>query len=159
MTPKVDRTASNAPVSKGRSSASATRISRASPSASARRCAPSGHYERALELWDRVTDPGAVAGVGRPALLEAAADVASGAGEHECAIRYVDAAIGELEHATMAPEAVGALYERKAWYLGCAGRWDESPEWTGRAVALVPPEPLTPTRARVLARHALALTM
>jgi DNA-binding NarL/FixJ family response regulator len=118
-----------------------------------------GHYERALDLWDEVADPEALAGIGRPVLLERAAEAASGSGEHDRAIRYVDAAIGELEHTTMAREAVGALCERKAWYLGWAGRWDESPEWTGRAVALVPPEPRTPTRARVLARHALALTM
>jgi predicted ATPase len=35
-----------------------------------------GHYERALELWDRVADPETLAGIERPALLERAAEVA-----------------------------------------------------------------------------------
>ena len=88
-----------------------------------------GHYERALALWDRVADPETVAGVERPVLLERAAEAASGAGEHDLAIRYVDAAIGELEHAP-APRRrrLGLLCERKTWYLGRAGRWAESLE-------------------------------
>jgi DNA-binding CsgD family transcriptional regulator/tetratricopeptide (TPR) repeat protein len=118
-----------------------------------------GHYQRALELWDRVTDPETVAGIGRWVLLEGAAEVASGAGEHERAIRYVDAAIGELEHTAAAPKQIGLLYQRRAWYLVWAGRWGESAEWTGRAVALVPSEPPTSERAGVLAAHALALTL
>jgi DNA-binding CsgD family transcriptional regulator/tetratricopeptide (TPR) repeat protein len=115
------------------------------------------HYERALALWDRVDDPETVAGVERPVLLERAADAASGAGEHDHAIRYVDAAIGELEHAPGASVQVGLLCERKARYLMWAGRWDEPLESARRAVALVPPEPPTPARARVLAALALAL--
>ncbi|HET6836013.1 MAG TPA: AAA family ATPase [Acidimicrobiales bacterium] len=117
------------------------------------------HYERALALWDRVADPETVAGVERPVLLERAADAASGAGEHDHAIRYVDAAIGELEHAPGASVQVGLLCERKAGYLMWAGRWGESLESSRRAVALVPPEPPTQARARVLAALALALTI
>jgi class 3 adenylate cyclase/tetratricopeptide (TPR) repeat protein len=117
------------------------------------------HYERALALWDRVADPETVAGVARPVLLERAADAASGAGEHDHAVRYVDAAIGELEHAPGASVEVGLLCERKAWYLGWAGRWGESLESARLAEALVPPEPPTPARARVLAALALALTV
>jgi DNA-binding CsgD family transcriptional regulator/tetratricopeptide (TPR) repeat protein len=118
-----------------------------------------GHYQRALDLWDRVTDPETVAGIGRSVLLERAAEVAGGAGEHERALRYADAAIGELEHTAAAPIQIGLLYERKAWYLSWAGRWGEVPEWTGRAAALVPSEPPTPERAHVLAAHAHALTV
>jgi DNA-binding CsgD family transcriptional regulator/tetratricopeptide (TPR) repeat protein len=118
-----------------------------------------GHYQQALELWDRVADPEAVTGIGRSVLLEGAAEVASGAGEHERAMRYVDDAIGELEHTAAAPIQIGLLYERKAWYVSWAGRMGEFAEWTGRAVALVPSEPPTPGRAHVLAAHALALTV
>lgn len=118
-----------------------------------------GHYERGLELWDRVADPETQAGIGRPVLLERAAEVASGAGEHERAIRYVDAAIGELEDSAAAPIQIGLLCERKAWYLTWAGRQGKSTEWTERAVALVPSEPPTPERARVLAEHAFALVL
>jgi DNA-binding CsgD family transcriptional regulator/tetratricopeptide (TPR) repeat protein len=116
-----------------------------------------GHYERALELWDRVADTEAVAGVGRPGLLEDAAEVASGAGEHDLAIRYVDAAIGELEHAACAPAQLGLLYAQKCLYLLRAGREAGLLEWTARAVALVPSEPATAGRAAVLAEHANAL--
>src|SRR5918993_1335300 len=70
------------------------------------------HYERALELWERVTDPETVAGIGRSLLLERAAEVASGAGEHERAIHHVDAAIGELERAAASPMQLGLLCER-----------------------------------------------
>ena len=117
-----------------------------------------GHYDRALELWDRVADPGAVAGVGRPALLEHAAEVASGAGEHDLAIGYVDAAVDELEHAAAALERPGLLYAQKRLYMWRAGRdAAELLEWTERASALVPSEPPTPGRVAGLAEHAIAL--
>ena len=115
-----------------------------------------GHYERALDLWDRVTDPESVAGIGRWVLLESAAEVASGAGEHERAIHHVDAAIAELEGTAAPPLQVGLLYERTGWYRSWAGQGDTT-EWTGRAVALVPADPPTRERAHVLAAHALAL--
>jgi tetratricopeptide (TPR) repeat protein len=115
-----------------------------------------GHYERALELWDGMTDPEAVAGMGRSVVLEDAADVASGAGKHERAIHYVDAALGELERASAPPVQMGLLCERMAWYPGWASQGD-AVAWTGRAVTLVPPDPPTPERAHVLAAHAFAL--
>jgi tetratricopeptide (TPR) repeat protein len=115
-------------------------------------------YERALDLWDRVADPETLAGVERPVLLERAAEEASGSGEHDRAIRYVDAAISELEHTAAAPTQIGLLYERKARYLGWSGRVGEWAEWAGRAAALVPSEPPSPERARVLVTHANALT-
>jgi DNA-binding CsgD family transcriptional regulator len=118
-----------------------------------------GHYERALALWDQVADPETLAGVDRPVLLERAADAACAAGEHDDAVRYVDAAIGELEHVPGASVQVGLLCDRKAWYLGWAGRWGESLESARRAAALVPPEPPTPARARVLAALALVLAV
>jgi DNA-binding CsgD family transcriptional regulator/tetratricopeptide (TPR) repeat protein len=116
-----------------------------------------GHYERALELWDRVAGPEAVAGVERPVLLERAAEVASGAGEHDRATRYVDAAIGELEHAAAKSTQLGLLYAQRFDYLWRAGREADLLEWTERAVALVPSEPPTAGRAAVLAQHAVAL--
>jgi tetratricopeptide (TPR) repeat protein len=118
-----------------------------------------GHYQRALDLWDRVAESETVTSIGHPVLLERAAEVASGAGEHERAIRYIDAAIGELEHSAAAPAQIGLLCQRKGSYLGWAGGWGEVAEWTGRAAALVPSEPPTPERAGVLAAHALALTL
>ena len=117
------------------------------------------HYERALALWDRVADPETVTGIERPVVLERAAEAASGAGEVDHAIGYIDAAIGALEHTPGASVQLGLLCERKAWYVGWAGRWDESMETARRAAALVPSEPPTPARARVLASLALALSI
>jgi class 3 adenylate cyclase/tetratricopeptide (TPR) repeat protein len=116
-----------------------------------------GHYERALELWDRVAEPETASGVGRPVLLERVADAASSAGQHDRAIRYVDAAIRELAQ-TAAPTQLGVLYAEKGWYGLRSGREGDWQEWTGRAAALVKSEPPTSEHAGILADHALALT-
>jgi DNA-binding CsgD family transcriptional regulator/tetratricopeptide (TPR) repeat protein len=116
-----------------------------------------GHYERALQLWDRVTDPDTVAGIGRPVLFERAAEVASGAGEHDRAIRYVDAAVDELGRTGAAPAQLALLYAERCFFLWRTGREAEVLEWTEHAAALVPSEPPTPGRAAVLAEHANAL--
>ncbi len=118
-----------------------------------------GHYKRALELWGQVADPETVAGLGRPDLLDRAAEVASGAGDHECAIGYVDAAIDELERSAAAPDQLALLYQMKYIYLLRAGRSEaDLLEWTEHAVALVPHEPLTAGLAAILAAHACALS-
>jgi len=118
-----------------------------------------GHYARALELWDRVTEPDTVAGIGRPVLFERAAEVASGAGEHDRAIRYVDAAVDELERTGVAPAQRALLYAERCFYLWRTGRDAEVLEWTEHSTALVPSEPPTPGRAAVLAEHANALAL
>lgn len=117
-----------------------------------------GHYERALALWDQVADAATVAGVERPILLQRAAEVASGAGEHDHAIRNIEAAIGELlEHTATAPSRIGLLCALKSHYLWRAGRVAEWLDWTGRAIEIVPAEPPTEGRAAVLAGRANAL--
>jgi DNA-binding CsgD family transcriptional regulator len=116
-----------------------------------------GHYQRALELWDRVPDPETVAGVAHPVLLERAAEAASSATDHDLALAYVDAAINELDESDDSGTRVGLLCEQKTWYLDRAGRVADLLDWTPRALALVPPEPPTPGRAGVLASHAIAL--
>ncbi len=118
-----------------------------------------GHYERALELWDRVADPEMLVGLGRPVLLDRAAEVASGAGDHERAIRYVDAAIAELERTATAPAQLALLYARRCHYLCWNGRDTEMLEWTAYALARLPSEPLTPGRVGILAYHAHGLCL
>jgi tetratricopeptide (TPR) repeat protein len=115
------------------------------------------HYERALALWDRVAHPEKIAGMGRPDLLERAAETASGAGEHDLAIRYIDAAIEELEPTPAPSTQLGMLCEQKTWYLDRAGRQAELLEWTEHAATLVPSGPPTPGHGAVLAAHANAL--
>jgi DNA-binding CsgD family transcriptional regulator len=116
-----------------------------------------GHYERALDLWERVADPEAVAGTGRPELLERAAEAASCAGEHERAIRYVDAALDELEHTAATPMQKALLFASKGEYAYRVGHVAEWSDWTGRAMALVRSESPTPEYVGIPADHALAL--
>jgi DNA-binding CsgD family transcriptional regulator/tetratricopeptide (TPR) repeat protein len=115
------------------------------------------HYQRALDLWERVANPQSVAGLERAVLLERAAGVASGGGEHDLAIRYVDAAIGELDQTEAAPTQLGLLCWQKAWYLDRAGRDAELLEWTEHAAGLVPAEPPNPGYAAVLGVRANSL--
>jgi tetratricopeptide (TPR) repeat protein len=116
-----------------------------------------GHYERALDVWNRVGNPEMVAGIARPDLLELAAEMASSAGEDDRAIRYVDAATDELQRSGADPARMGLLYNSKSWYLGRAGRQAESLEWSARASAVVPFDPPSRAGARVLAGYAYRL--
>jgi hypothetical protein len=54
-------------------------------------------------------------------LLERAAEVASGAGEHDLAIGYVNAAADEMEHTAAAPVGLGLLCAQKCLYMWRAG--------------------------------------
>ena len=118
-----------------------------------------GHYERALELWDRVADPETMAGLGRPTLLGRAAEMAAGADDHGRAIGYVDAAIDELDRTGAEPGQLALLYEQKCPNLWLDGRDAEMHKWTAYALARVPSEPLTPGRVGILAFHAHGLAL
>jgi DNA-binding NarL/FixJ family response regulator len=109
------------------------------------------HYERALELWDRVSEPSSIRATDRPALLARAAEVASAVGQDERAIGYIEAAITELEASSGPPSRIGVLYHRLGWYLTRDGRDSESYEAVHRAEGLIPAEPPTAERAHVLA--------
>lgn len=115
-----------------------------------------GHYARALELWDRVAEAATVAGLERATLLESAAEVAAGDGQHDRAILYVDSVIVELERTGASATQLGRVCALKGQYLWWAGRTTEAPEWFARAAALMPSEPPTPELADVLAQQAYA---
>jgi predicted ATPase/DNA-binding CsgD family transcriptional regulator len=115
------------------------------------------HYERALQLWDQVSEPARTAGVERAVLLERLAEVASGDGDHDLAIRYIDEAIRDSTDSGAAPARLSALCSQKARYLWHTGRASELTEWTERAVTLSSLDPPTPEAALVLAEHAFAL--
>ncbi len=65
-------------------------------------------YERALELWDQVDDPVAIAG-SRASVLKQAATAASNAGEEERALALVNAALAESGPGTAPEERISAL--------------------------------------------------
>ena len=78
------------------------------------------HYRRALELWPRVADAAAVAGVDRLWLLEHAAEVASLAGSHHGAMQLADQLIAELDP-HREPERHARILDRRALYSWHAG--------------------------------------
>ncbi|HEY4026965.1 MAG TPA: AAA family ATPase [Candidatus Dormibacteraeota bacterium] len=78
---------------------------------------------RVLDLWSLVPDAAARIGIGRAALLEAAAESALLAGEHERGEELAGAALAEID-AAGEPARAAVLYERRGfarYQLGRAG--------------------------------------
>ena len=115
------------------------------------------HYERALELWDQVPDPETRAGRDRVDLLAAAAGVA----RFTDPTRAVDNARAALAlvDAEAEPVRAGLLYERLGRYAWIAGRGAASIEAHRTAVSLIPADPPSAARARVLAGLAAILML
>ena len=107
------------------------------------------HLERALALWDRVPDAAERAGMGRVAVLRLAAEAASLSGDHHRSVATARAALAEVDVAAD-PVSAGGIYERLGFYLSQLGALEALDAYrTG--VELVPAEPPTADRARVLA--------
>jgi DNA-binding CsgD family transcriptional regulator/tetratricopeptide (TPR) repeat protein len=130
-------------------------------------------YERALELWDIVTEkavgtaaaltdaPGREAAeleIDRLDLLRRAAHTAQLAGEYARAAQLVREAI-ELARARGDVILEGLLYERLGRSLWTSGNFAGADEAYRRAVELVPDEPPSADRARVLAGFAQILML
>jgi DNA-binding CsgD family transcriptional regulator len=113
------------------------------------------HFERALELWERV--PAAPTSLDRVELLGRAAEAAANAGVTERAVSLVRGALAEVD-----PERdrlrAGLLTQRLAHHLRIAGR-PGAFEAYQEAVRLVPPSPPTAERASVLAGLGQALML
>jgi DNA-binding CsgD family transcriptional regulator/tetratricopeptide (TPR) repeat protein len=110
-----------------------------------------GHFERALELWDGARrHPEAIDHVD---LLLRAAQAARFTGDRERAVELGRRALAEVDESRTPIRAAG-VYER----LGEYASWDDRSalECYGRALRLLPPEPL-PERARLLAAEGHAL--
>jgi DNA-binding CsgD family transcriptional regulator/tetratricopeptide (TPR) repeat protein len=116
-----------------------------------------GHFERALELWGQV--PAAAGGLrlDRTGLCELAAEAAHLAGDQPRAIALVKEALAHVDAATQ-PIRAGLLYERLGGYLWKAGESGALGAYEA-AVRLVPREPASAERARVLAEQAYAMTI
>jgi DNA-binding NarL/FixJ family response regulator len=107
-------------------------------------------YERLLDLWTDVPDPGSRSGVDRATILERAARVAFLAGDESRAVALSREAIATVDPAEE-PVRSAVLLEglgRGLWGLGETGEALVAYE---AAVALMPIEPPTAERARVLA--------
>jgi DNA-binding CsgD family transcriptional regulator len=112
--------------------------------------------ERVLELWPRVAADALPIGIDRTLILEEAAEASAQAGDPRRSIDFVRAALAETS-VTAAPMRAGVLHHRLAWYLNEAGDWQSGAAAMERAVQLIPIDPPTPERARVLSDLAHSL--
>jgi predicted ATPase/DNA-binding CsgD family transcriptional regulator len=106
------------------------------------------HLERALALWDAVTDAPELAGLDLPALCAWAADRASQVGASLRAIELVERAIELVGRDD--PRRAALLHGRRGEYLYELGRDEDALAALRRAVELAPEEP-SPERAYALA--------
>ena len=123
------------------------------------------HLTQALELWNRVPDAAAVAGVDRIEVLVRAAEAANHSGEFRQAVGLAEEAVAAIDE-DAEPLRAAMAYDRLSSYL-----LDVEPELdlarireqilaaSERAVELVPQQPPTPLRARVAAGLARSLIL
>jgi DNA-binding CsgD family transcriptional regulator/tetratricopeptide (TPR) repeat protein len=121
------------------------------------------HLTQALELWPRVPDAAAVAGVDRFEVLVRAAEAASHSGEFRQAVGLAREAVETVDE-EKEPLRAAEAYERLSGYVLDAELELERVEEqmlaaARRAVELVPEQPPTPLRARVAAGLARSLLM
>ena len=114
------------------------------------------YLEWSVRLWDRAGDPVAAAECDRGELLARAADAASRAGAITRALTLVGEAL-DTGPVGADPVRAGLLQERRGWYLMRSGRDAEALEAYERAVGLVPEQPPSPARVRVVQAQGHAL--
>ena len=112
--------------------------------------------ERALELWPKI-DPSAIPPeLDRIGILEEAAEAAAHVGDARRSIDLIRAALAELDPYAD-PTRAGVLEHRLAWYLNESGDWQAGVAAFDRAVRLIPIDPPSAERARVVADLAHSL--
>jgi ATP/maltotriose-dependent transcriptional regulator MalT len=116
------------------------------------------HLERALQLWPTVPDAAAVAGADLATTLARAADLADLTGRGRRAAELVRRAI-DLVDAGAEPVRSGLLHERLGSYLLPIGDSLAALDACRRAVDIVPAEPASAERARVLTSLGNALML
>ncbi len=107
-----------------------------------------GMLSRVLELWDQVPDAEQRIGTGKVEVLEAATQVADLAGELDRGITFAKAALRQID-TEAEPVRAALLLEARGHLKYQLGREDYSDDLC-EAVRLVPADPPTPARARVL---------
>ena len=114
------------------------------------------HLQRAIQLWDRVTDPVALAGFDRASLLDRAAMAADRYGNGELSVELAQAGLSALDESSE-PVRAGVYRAKLARYYWATGQTQASVAEARAAVVLVPPEPPSVERARVLGQLASTL--
>jgi tetratricopeptide (TPR) repeat protein len=114
------------------------------------------HFERALELWDAVPDADELAPLDHVQVLAHAAEQENLVGEFGRSIAHIRMAL-DLIDPEADPVTAGLMHERLGRFLWI-GDQDGLPDHV-RALELVPVEPPSPERARVLAGYAQILML
>jgi DNA-binding CsgD family transcriptional regulator/tetratricopeptide (TPR) repeat protein len=116
------------------------------------------HYQRALELWERVPDPGRPAGLDRVDLLTRAAEVAAFTGAVERAVALLEEALDRVDPAAE-PVRAAVLLASLGAHRRTAGDEPGALAAHLQAERFLAGAPASTERARVLASHALTLNM
>jgi DNA-binding SARP family transcriptional activator len=115
------------------------------------------HFERAVELWDRVPGTATVATLGRAAVLAHAAEDVHRTDDQIRAVALQRAALAAVDSAA-GPVQAALLHERLGHYLLLAGD-PETLTAYAESVRLLAQAPPSAVRARILAAHARALLL
>jgi DNA-binding CsgD family transcriptional regulator len=116
------------------------------------------HYQRALELWERVPDSGRPAGLDRVDLLASVGEAVAFTGGIEHAIECLEDAVGRVDPIAESHRAARLLvrlgeYRREVGdEAGALATFTEAEQLLAEAVP-------SPTQGRVLAAHAFALLL
>jgi DNA-binding NarL/FixJ family response regulator len=110
-------------------------------------------YRRAIELCDRLAAPGVAPPVDPIDVLVRAAETAVLVGEYDAAVELGQRAIAGVDPGAD-PARAAALLERQRWYAWSAGDLAAAAEALAEANRLVPIEPPSAARARILAHTA-----
>jgi len=112
--------------------------------------------ERALELWDQVPDAAVRAGLDRAGMHTWAARAREHVGDQDGALWHVEEALRQLGRAAE-PVRSGLLHHLRGWYATGTADLDVLLAASREAVRLVPAEPPSTARARVLLGYGRAL--
>jgi DNA-binding CsgD family transcriptional regulator/tetratricopeptide (TPR) repeat protein len=109
-----------------------------------------GHVERALALWPQVVDAEERTGLDHAVVMQWAAKLSYLAGEPERAIALQEQA---LAAADVDPARKAVMLDRLGWYRWSAGDSHAAERTFADAVRLMPADPPTASRARILASY------
>ncbi len=114
------------------------------------------HYDAALALWERVSEPERLAGQDRDHLAFCSANCAASSGAITRAVQQLRRIRGFLQEDSD-PVLASRVHERLAYYLLELGATADAETAARAAVDLLPGDPPRPERARALATHAQTL--
>jgi DNA-binding CsgD family transcriptional regulator/tetratricopeptide (TPR) repeat protein len=116
------------------------------------------HYDQALSLWDRVSDPEKLAGLTRARLAFKSAESAADSGQVSRAVKQLQRLVmfmSEMPEPDL--KLLCRAKERLAYFLVEIEELDEAVKVASEAVDVLPPQPPTWERASALATHARTL--